>query len=614
MDPPAAEGPGSGAPRDGAGGASAAGGAAAPGPAPATALRAQRWAGALRDWSPAAIFFGAVFQKEVRVLGRQRSTYIARFGFVAGVLVIGSLIYLAAGSEMDGTRSALEQLQAMQNVAPVLAIMAAFFQLLAVVAIAGGLLAPAIVEERQKRSLSALATTPLTPAQVVGGKLSGRLTQVLVLVLSMLPFFLALRLLGGLEARFIVESTAVVVSSGFLAASLALLASCFVRKPGAASAFSFVSLVLLSATPMIVAAVLAMFGRFGLPPAWSMAVSPVMALVDSSWARGTVWSTSTATNLLLASVACGLATARIPAVYRAADLVTVDTRRRGERRSRIVGDRPVLWRELRGGPARRGWVSRFRMFLPALAVVLVGLGVLWGDPSDIGQFISITIIVSLVIVFSAAGSASSAVIGEVEARTWATLMTTPLLPAEILWSKLAGALRRVAFLPTTYLAYAAVAVVQGAASWTWLPVYAMVIGPTVAVLSAAGLLMSVVSRKAAVANTRAMLILVGWLMGIPMAMGVLSLVAALAGLSGPRVTEPIGFVLSLNPMVLIGIGAAGSAVGDGSAGRFAMPWGSSLDELEFIAFVAAVAAGHLAVAWGLMRVAAAAVPRSLPAA
>lgn len=166
------------------------------------------------------------------------------------------------------------------------------------------------------------------------------------------------------------------------------------------------------------------------------------------------------------------------------------------RRSREVGEAPVLWRELR----QSSLGTRQRTIL-AIAIAIAVPALLWirWGPAEQGVHASIAIICLLAAMLQGALLTTSAVGAEREAGSWDTLLTTPLAPRDILLGKFLGTLRRQWLLLSVIVADLGLA-----ALGRWIPpvlvLQAVIIfaGPVI-LLSASGLLMSMLLRRTTLA-------------------------------------------------------------------------------------------------------------------
>ena len=103
-------------------------------------------------------------------------------------------------------------------------------QLLLSIWIVPGLVAPAIAEERQRRTLGALLASRLSSAEIVAGKAAGALLQYAVCLATTLPIMILLPLMGAVEPIMVLLAYACTASTAFAVASLSLAVSISERK------------------------------------------------------------------------------------------------------------------------------------------------------------------------------------------------------------------------------------------------------------------------------------------------------------------------------------------------------------------------------------------------
>lgn len=496
--------------------------------------------------NPFAVLFGPVFQKEVRVSGRSRGTYAARFLVPVLLVSIVGVTYwgqVRTLSVWGGWGGGAQRLQQLQQLAPLMAIVMAWVQFALLVFIAPVLTSSGICDERRARTLSALMTTPMTSAQIIGGKLTSRMVQVFVLALVAAPLLLGIRIFGGLEARIVVATTAVTLSAAMLAAALGLMYSIWHRRAATAAVFALLTLVAFSLVPISIMVAAAF--RTSTPPewlSWTFAMSPpvamagitagVMAPAEMGLDLDTIWIASTCLNLALAAIVSLFATAALRKVLwaeAAGALVEERPRRKRRRRAagraagtpapeaegepvgeavedssgevyavrqRLVGDHPVLWREFR----QAAFGSRNRLIALA-AVVAVGLAWLYMRLGlfDESLLPSVAIAAVLTICVHSALTTTGTIAAEREARTWDVLLTTPITPMEIIFSKFMGGLRRQWFTAAILAIHCGIAVGIGAVRpVTCLHLAFIIIGASV-FLNGTGMFFSVWLRRSAAA-------------------------------------------------------------------------------------------------------------------
>lgn len=166
------------------------------------------------------------------------------------------------------------------------------------------------------------------------------------------------------------------------------------------------------------------------------------------------------------------------------------------RTSRDVGDAPVLWRELR----QSSFDTRRKLVVSLLAAVGIP-AFLWirFEPHEPTIHWLIVMVCLLGVMLQAAVMTTSAVGAERESGSWETLLTTPLSARAILGGKMAGALRRLWLLPGVAAADLLLVAVCGWAPWMLVAQFVIIAAGPIVLLSAGGVLMSLLFRKPTVA-------------------------------------------------------------------------------------------------------------------
>lgn len=548
-----------------------------------------------RRWgvNPIDLFFGPVFARDMQTLGRKKSTFVARACYLLILVGILSLVFFsfAMSSRVMGGAQRLQQMQA---IAPTIAQVVLWFQFAAIVFLAPNLTAPCVCDEKRNRTLAALATSPITSAHIVFGSLTSRLVQLFIVAASVLPVLLALRAFGGLDLMMVLNATMVTFSAGVLAASLALLGSIYVRRASGAAGLAFLLMIFLSALPGIAAAVW-YWTAAGSPPMWFLGpmllASPPVAMAGAVTPAAPVPLTPTEISVYASGIYLGLSL--LLCLYASAQLRRVMLReaageggvaqpvrakrsaaepsagtgkgpaRRGTKRSRTVGDRPVMWREMRQAAiTRRWWVNA--IILAAVAAIMVWAYFETG--LNEGMAFVPTLIALLLTVLQACTVASGAIAGEVQSKTWAVLLTTPMPPGEILMGKLVGAVVRLWPAPTLAMANLVFLTVMGALHPLALVHVGLVFAAVCVTLPSVGLLFSLTQRKGNAASTSTVLTMLGAWMVLPFLMMIAS--AVMSGFAGgrSRVQDVVGDVfLSFNPFYLIANALGGAFARPGSS-------------------------------------------------
>jgi len=540
---------------------------------------------------------GPIFQREVRSLGRRRAPYLLRGAYALALLGISTLVFLLVWrpGEMAGSWAAARQ-SALAEVAPALVTTIAVVQMAALALFAPALTAGAIVGEKRARTLGALLTTPLTAAEIVTGKLAAGTVQLVVLALVPLPLLLALRVFGGVEAEAIAASLALSLSLGLLGAAVALLLSIWHTRTASVVFYALCTTGVLAALPLF----WAMLSRWELisgpmiarlvtltPTAQAAVLSPELfghasvADVRHRWLAATGYNLAAAALVVLAAVwrlraalrkemggrgggpararAGGGADAGGPAAAAATPAAA----------GRTVGNRPVLWRELRqsavSSPARLLAAGALGVGVLVVVYAMAGLG----HP---GLTVTAMLIVLLGVCAMAALSAPAGVSAERDAGSLEVLLTTPVGPAQFVLSKMAGAVRRMWLLPAVGGFHLALSMAGG-----WLhPIalahaLALMLG-AVTMLAGTGVLAGLALRRGATASVLNLsLALTLWLI-LPIAASMLT------ALTLSRSDEDVmGLLWAANPFALL-TEACVAATGEGEPFTFFLRYDSALHD------------------------------------
>jgi len=121
-----------------------------------------------------------------------------------------------------------------------------FVQLVLLLFVTTALTAPLVSSERERETWDALVLSPLTPWQIIGGMLIGRLSWGGWLLLGLSPICLFASWVGRLDPAATLAGYLLLAATAFAVAAISLLCSClFSRTPGAL-ATAYVAVFLLS--------------------------------------------------------------------------------------------------------------------------------------------------------------------------------------------------------------------------------------------------------------------------------------------------------------------------------------------------------------------------------
>ena len=414
---------------------------------------------AARCFGRLADLAGPIFAKELRVSSRRRRTYVIRVAYVAAMMLFLAIAWANVVGSGGISYQACRQSDVGRSV--VVAVLTA--QLIAACVLAAVSASTAIDEEIRGRMLPVLLTTPLTGVQIVLGKLLSRTWESVVLLALSLPALAVVRVWGGASWTHVVAGLAIALTAAILAAAMAI----YFSLRGHAPANVVVVVVALGGLlyaaipiPLPLAALLGGAGRAQLALAY---VNPAAALfqVNAEGAGRTAGRFWWPVHCLLMLAAAGYLLRRSGAKVRGVGLAQWDRPRertpppRPRKRSpqsprpvrRVVGP-AMVWKETRadviGLTGGRG-MRRVRVVFMVIAWGIVHIS-LWMDArfgeSGRGTSCVYMLLGAIGGLTTVAVISAGSIPAERMARTWASVLTTPLSDGAILCGKAVGAAYR----------------------------------------------------------------------------------------------------------------------------------------------------------------------------
>jgi ABC-type transport system involved in multi-copper enzyme maturation permease subunit len=318
-------------------------------------------------------------------------------------------------------------------------------------------LAGSIAGEKERGVMALLLTTRVSPREIILGRLTGKLTQVAMVLLAGVPALVAVTALAGMGPKTLAVLLALPAAVAVGGGGLAVFASTVSRRGRDALLAVYMLDVFFLLSP------LAGFLR------WSSArglgaLNPFVCLFELVW-REALTPALVSSALWLAIGAAGAVVAALrlrPASLRPLDAERVA--RRGKRRGRIPAvneRRPMLWKELYieragalGGPgwllgaALAGLLGGGSLALGAMIAwgALTGEGSTWEQP-----FLAVAIggsatYIGWLIQWAVGLRAAVTISSERERGTWDAILTSPLDGSEIVWAKVWGSLHALRWL------------------------------------------------------------------------------------------------------------------------------------------------------------------------
>jgi ABC-2 family transporter protein len=443
---------------------------------------------------------GPVFTFELMTTARRGRLYLVRAFYAVLLLVILWTVHSAWVSETGGELTS-RQVKFFG--------LSAFFgiaigQELLALALTPALVAGAIADEKQRKTLHYLMASQLTSSEIVLGKLLVRMLYMLVLLGVSLPVLSLMVLMGGIDPKLVVLFCGATLTTAWFLAALSIWVSTIARRVRDAFfiAYTLEGIWLLSPQilrgltfsgwPLLDDVVVWLHDWFASSSPLGIVLNLIygMALGGasvSSELEAILWmmGLQTAFGLILAT----LAAIQLRPVFRRQDgesgirvlrSLGAMMKRRGRWRIwrlPVFAEQPMLWKELHtGGP--RGF-ARFTGFLLTVigggflvyyAVWNASLAIdeMWNSSSAHIRRVQfhwfLCVVASLVYLLgmlAIAAVAAAAITSEHEEDTWVSLTSTDLTGREIVFAKLRGAVKRGYRLGAVIMVLALAGVVSG---------------------------------------------------------------------------------------------------------------------------------------------------------
>lgn len=399
---------------------------------------------------------GPIFSLETVTCVRRGRHFVMRALYASALLVAICGVYTSGtGYDRALTVHDLAELAAMffQSFA--------WLQLLLVVGIGPALVAGIVAQERERRTIEYLFATDLSNAEIVLGKLSARLLLLIYLVLVGQPVLSIAMLMGGISPPRLLLVFLMTASTMLMVAGLSMLISVWTPRAREAVTRTYVTLIVLFVLPPVV-----QMWR-GLLPIWldevlrplvtaGLSVNPFwrLALLGQQDPVGFLGVLAAigpllASQLAVAGVSLGAAVWRVRQVHLHASGMRRITARFAWwprfARPRIE-HRPMLWKELFAERALpelglAGRVAVLLIIAGVLVPIAIGFYTTSGSPyvQEFQHFATMlgSVVGCAGLLLIGARSASS-ITSEKERDTWSTLLSTPLVPVEIVAAKVLG--------------------------------------------------------------------------------------------------------------------------------------------------------------------------------
>jgi ABC-type Na+ efflux pump permease subunit len=419
---------------------------------------------------------GPVFNREAIVAPKRTKTYLARGVYVLSLFVLLSTGYLV----LAGTRT-LTSASDLSRFGSSMFVLLAPLQLIILVSLAAVGAASSIAQEKDRRTLLLLLMTRLGGREIVFGKCAASLLGPLSMMLSALPLFLAISLLGGVSPSQVGTAYAITLVTVLLAAAVGTVVGLWREKTFQAIATTVLLLVLYAVFAEILASGL-IGERFVGVAQWinpitaiTAATTPFVTQTQSGLAVSVAYTSATAA-LAIAVLCFGVVKVRhwnpskeirfkAPEPETGTDLrELVSAQSAGERGEAIdpttvvnwkaraprrVWDNPVLWREICTWAYGRKVIVVRAAFLALFAVVCAIVVASVQSGEALKRFdatenalpvatlpVAAIGVISLVLVNALA---VNSITGERDGLALDLLLVTDIKPSEFIFGKMLGA-------------------------------------------------------------------------------------------------------------------------------------------------------------------------------
>jgi len=165
---------------------------------------------------------GPLFDKELRVSSRKKRNYVLRFVYIG---LLTAFVAIAWRSIVAGQVSTTFQKSRMALAGKTIVTTIVAFQFAATQVIAVIMLSTSISDEIYNKTLGLLMTTPINSFQIVMGKLSSKLLQLVLLLAISLPLLAIVRVFGGVPWAYVLSSLCITLTAVIFAGTLSLFYS-----------------------------------------------------------------------------------------------------------------------------------------------------------------------------------------------------------------------------------------------------------------------------------------------------------------------------------------------------------------------------------------------------
>ncbi len=410
---------------------------------------------------------GPILDKELRVSSRRKRNYFLRFAYLVSLTVFITFVWIIT-AKIGSSTSLVYQVSRMSVTGKYVTGTIVWFQFIAIQLSAIVMLSTAISDEIYHRTLGLLMTTPISSLQIVIGKLSSKLLQLVLLLAISMPLLAVIRVFGGIPWGYVVSSLSITLTAAIFAGSVSLVFSITNRHSHSVIVRTFFVCFLFYIGPPVVMQLVqfayqvrisAESTLFYVNPFIAMGfasqnmLSPASAGLALSWPLHCIIMLGLSTLLLVFSTFCirrvglrqatgqaGIFASRRERRIANRNLKKIITLHAASEWIKPVKGPPIIWKEMIGL-----WIKNSRLlaiFTTILAVLILATVYGYCAYADfLSREEAQTAFILVYFFFGllrTATSAATSITSEKEAQTWPILLTTPLTEKQIVFGKIIG--------------------------------------------------------------------------------------------------------------------------------------------------------------------------------
>lgn len=155
-----------------------------------------------------------------------------------------------------------------------------FIELMIIAAITPSVTAMAISGEKEKQTYEMLLATPLSPSNILWGKLIAAMSYVFLIIFAAIPLASLVFVFGGVAVREMLKALAILITVAVMFGVIGLFTSALFGRSGRSTAIAYLIVAFLLFSPILIAAGSGMLNQTN-PPRWILIFSPVSALASA---------------------------------------------------------------------------------------------------------------------------------------------------------------------------------------------------------------------------------------------------------------------------------------------------------------------------------------------